>query len=584
MNWTKNLNRIAVLVVFLILSAYFFHPIPILTVDLGYYLKTGQIIYQTKSIPSTNLFSYTYPNFPFINPNWLSEVILYQTFSLFGFNGLIVLSTLLIICAFSIIFIPAAKESGVFSSAMVALLYLQVLYERTQVKPELFSYLFLGIFIAILYRFRKGYTKLIYALIPLELLWVNIHIYFFIGIAVLLLFLVDAAISQKNEVSSKKISALLWVTIASSIVTLFNPNFIKGATYPLYFFNNYGVPVQENIMYFAAVTSHAYNDSTFLFFGIAIIILWLSTLLSLKRLSSIDILLSLFFTCLGLMAIRAFALFVLGTFIPCVKANTNLISNVSNKLTPTKTSKFYFKTATFLVVCGLLFQTIKSNTTVQGIGLGVIDNAQDAITFLQANNLKGPIFNTYNIGSYLNFRLYPREQIFVDNRPEAYPKEFFQNVYFPMEKSPAVFNQVADKYNFNLLIFDHTNTSDQENQLLYQLVRSSDWKTIYINNTVIIFLKNSSANQAFIKNHLIEENTLVVSNSDLNNKDKVRQLANLFKNLGWYQQMLRMNLKYLYYVPTDCGALKNVAILLQIDGNPEASGYTTKYFQLCQEN
>ena len=40
-------------------------------------LKLGKIIWETKTIPNTNLFSYTNPNFPFINHHWLSENIFY---------------------------------------------------------------------------------------------------------------------------------------------------------------------------------------------------------------------------------------------------------------------------------------------------------------------------------------------------------------------------------------------------------------------------------------------------------------------------------------------------------------------------
>src|SRR3989344_5465586 len=45
--------------------------------DLGRHIKLGEIIWQTKNVPKTNLFSYTNPDFPFINTHWLFEVLVY---------------------------------------------------------------------------------------------------------------------------------------------------------------------------------------------------------------------------------------------------------------------------------------------------------------------------------------------------------------------------------------------------------------------------------------------------------------------------------------------------------------------------
>lgn len=46
--------------------------------DLGRHLKLGEIITQTWNIPKINLFSYTNPDFPFINTHWLFEVWAYS--------------------------------------------------------------------------------------------------------------------------------------------------------------------------------------------------------------------------------------------------------------------------------------------------------------------------------------------------------------------------------------------------------------------------------------------------------------------------------------------------------------------------
>lgn len=56
-----------------LLICIFLHPIYAINEDLGRHLALGRIIIQTDHVPLTNLFSYTYSSFPFINTHWLSE-------------------------------------------------------------------------------------------------------------------------------------------------------------------------------------------------------------------------------------------------------------------------------------------------------------------------------------------------------------------------------------------------------------------------------------------------------------------------------------------------------------------------------
>ena len=80
--------------------------------DLGRHLKMGEIIWQTKKIPKTNLFSYTHPYFPFLNHHWLGEVIFYLVFSFFGNQGLVLLKTILILASFTLVILAADSRKS----------------------------------------------------------------------------------------------------------------------------------------------------------------------------------------------------------------------------------------------------------------------------------------------------------------------------------------------------------------------------------------------------------------------------------------------------------------------------------------
>src|SRR3989338_8322910 len=76
------IKAIVIVLIFILAGTLFFHNFTSVNVDIGRHIKLGEIIWQTKSIPNTNLFSFTAPDYPFVNHHWLSEVIFYGVYSL----------------------------------------------------------------------------------------------------------------------------------------------------------------------------------------------------------------------------------------------------------------------------------------------------------------------------------------------------------------------------------------------------------------------------------------------------------------------------------------------------------------------
>lgn len=579
MRLQKIIKGIFILTVFSLLLIYFFHPIPldIGNSDLGRHLLLGKIIISLKTVPATNLFSYTFPEYPFINTHWLSEVVFYLIYMLGGFNGLIITSVLIIGLAFLSLFITVSKKFGIFVSAFIALIYIQILSERSQVRPELFSFLLLSIFIVVLYRYRENYTKWIFALIPLELFWVNFHIYFFVGLATVALFLIDSLVLRKDKFISKKTATLIVVTILTVLTIVCNPNFLKGAIYPFIVLNNYGLHVQENSNFFSAI--QLYQDPTFFYFGISLVALWVFISISFKKFALIDILLAVFFSFMGIFAVRDFPLFVFGTFIILVKGISLAFKNYSLKI-PLKILVLV-QIVTFCLAFVLILPAITSNVTNNGFGLGVTDNAKDAVSFLVKNNIEGKIYNNFDLGNYLEYRLYPPEKVFVDGRPEAYPKDFFQNIYFPMRENAAVFKKESNKYNFNVIFFDHTDLANDTEQFLSHLITDKQWKIVYLNSDIGIFLKDNQINKPIIDKYSIDEKNVHINQNDLNDKNKVMQYANFFGAVGWKSKQLDMTIRYLYFYPNNCDAIRNSIYLLRQLKDPRLSNYITRYHGKC---
>jgi hypothetical protein len=118
--------------------------------------------------------------------------------------------------------------------------------------------------------------------------------------------------------------------------------------------------------------------------------------------------------------------------------------------------------------------------------------------FIKENQISGPIFNNYDIGSYLIFYLFPKEKVFVDNRPEAYSNDFFQNQYIPMQENEEVFEKIDKEKNFNSIIFYRLDYTPWAQNFLIKMTTNKNYSLVYVDEYSIVFLKNNEKNKNII--------------------------------------------------------------------------------------
>ena len=178
------LFRIFVTVLLLLIYGFYLaHQVDLTVGDLGRHLKNGQLFFENGLIPKTNLYSYAYPDYPFINHHWGSGVLFYGIQRLAGFSGLSIAFIVMSMATLLVFLNLATKYSSFALAAPIAVIVLPVLITRYEVRPELFSYLFCGLFLQMLWGYRSGKLgfRWLFLLPILEIFWVNLHIYFFIG-------------------------------------------------------------------------------------------------------------------------------------------------------------------------------------------------------------------------------------------------------------------------------------------------------------------------------------------------------------------------------------------------------------------
>ncbi len=508
----KYHKRISIAAITL-LCLYFFYlvimPINLHTADLGRHIKNGELFVTQGIIPSTNLYSYTFPNLPFINHHWGTGVLFYLIYQFFGFSGLSIFFALLSVITFLLFLHLALKYSNLYTTLLVAALTIPLASSRTEIRPEVFSYLFISAFFWLLFNYNQGNLKhkWLWAIPLIELLWVNIHIYFPFGLLLLAIFGLEKLVQtlfQKSKQNTSQLQWLILVGVISGGVTLINPNGLTGVLYPFHIFDNYGYKVLENQSVSELDRLIAYPPTPF-FKSLAVLLglSWIAAFLSFngkKWLSSGSIslfLITIIFTIMSFNAVRNYSLFA--QFALSIIA-INLKNLTFSKLKIDQGSAYLFYP--ILLICAFLSTLFISPNYWEkrpAGQIGTYPQSDQAVRFFLDNNLNGPIFNNYDNGGLLIFSLYPKEKVFVDNRPEAYPSDFFQKTYIPMQLDSKVWEVESQKYNFNTIFFYRRDLTNWGQNFLIERIKDKNWAPIYVDNFEIIFLKVNDQNAELIK-------------------------------------------------------------------------------------
>lgn len=153
-----------------------FWPIEALDTDLWYHLNGGRFFFQNLKIPQEPFYSVLASERTWVDYYWLFQVVVYGSYKVLGYYGIILLRATvlagLVFCLFAY-FKKSKPEGFSFLSVGILCLYLILLLPRFGVvRPHIFGYLFIPLFLYILdFGSRRSWL-----LLPvLGVLWCNLH-------------------------------------------------------------------------------------------------------------------------------------------------------------------------------------------------------------------------------------------------------------------------------------------------------------------------------------------------------------------------------------------------------------------------
>ncbi len=510
-----------------------------MTEDLGRHLLLGQIISEQHAVPDTNLLTYTHPEFPFVNHHWLSEVLFYQLHRLFGLNGLIVLKMLMMGLALGLALcaiVPKRNTTIYWSAGLLAAVTMGF---RAHIQPELFTYVFVGLYLWLFEHMRRGAKWPRWVILPMALIWANCHIYFIFGLVMIAAYAWERWRSERGVGSF--FTELGW-GMAALLLSCFNPNGLGGLTYPFRIFSNYGIGITRNaspLECWQTVVNPMLIALPWMavLLVFALLINWRTHVAS-KRIHPLrwaNVLIAFVALVAACRMARNAPLLAL-TALPVIAA----------AMSPDPESdivrSYFFAAKVLLAILACVANVFLIQGLVTGWYTRIFPSpiAPTAVGFdrparyvavrklVREAGLRGPVFTDYNLGSLVEYNIYP-ELGYVDNRPEAFPASFWRTEYLPALSLGSEWERIRDERDINAIIVSLPGVKEAYCQ---NIMSRPLWVLVHLDEFCAVWVKNTIENRQVIDSHFFS-----LARINAYERDIAERIVAL-QNLPWWRRQI----------------------------------------------
>ena len=155
---------------------------PLFAIDLTYHLRAGDIMFDTHAVLRTDVFSSAAYGSPWLNQQWLAQIVLATAFRLGGWFGLVALRALLVGLALTFVFLACRAAGAATKRAAWLTLASGVMLPSALMvlRPQLLAILCFAVTAWLVAR-RRTHPTGVWIVIPVTLLWANLHGSFFMA-------------------------------------------------------------------------------------------------------------------------------------------------------------------------------------------------------------------------------------------------------------------------------------------------------------------------------------------------------------------------------------------------------------------
>lgn len=453
--------------------------------DWWWHLRTGQLIWQTGAIPTTDPYSFTNAGRPWVVHEWLFELLSYLGFRALGYNGLSLVMALVFTATFTLHYLLLrALGAGRVLAGLLVLWSGLLSFMLVTMRPQMFSYLFLAIELWCLYLYRAGERRAVWLLPPMFLLWVNLHGAWIMGLGTLALFIAGEWLNARTRGERAVLRPALGALALGTAAVAVNPQFLAIYLFPLTFIG----PGSATMKYIQEWQAPNFHDFIGYVFGLTVLVL---VLLGLRR-PRFDYTLALWtlaFTYLGFSALRhlpLFALVVLPVLAQQLPAawrgperpyRENRLTGLVNWLLTAGT-------------VGAIATVILGNPLAQlGREPNLTSYPVAAVAYLRDHPGGGNLLNYDGWGGYLIEELYPTRLVFIDTRVDFYGRAFLEE-YIAVARLQPNWRAVFQRYDIALVLMP------PDSVLVTALRDDPNWRVVLEDHDAVLLARVNAAASA----------------------------------------------------------------------------------------
>ena len=480
------------------------HLTPITNNDLFLHLKTGDLVLKTHSVPRVDDYSALARGRPYVAHEWLAGVVFRLVQGAFGFDGLVVLKVLVAL-GVALLLHAAARRLGASPAASIACLAFVMLLAaaRFMERPHIFTFLMTAAFLWLLARRRSGARAPLWAFVPLQVLWANLHGGFILGpllvAAAALSAALDAGRAPAPGASSRReawsLGLLAPGLVAVSCLNPYGPGLLR---FP---FQLTGSAFMGEIYEWLPPFGSPFASTYMARYYIAWIVVGAGVLLLSfaparggpmatppDRFAGIVFVL---FLALSLRMNRNVADFALATM-PGIAASWG---RASARLTgrgpqaPGRASPLPWIAGILLVLAGWFavagYPYGPSLRRRLGFGLGR-NIPVGAADYLEAIGMRGGVFNTYSSGAYLVYRLYPKVRVGMDSRNDVYGEDLYREYTRALTDADALADMLK-RIEAGAILLEWPNQGMMTAAAAVHRLKS--WTPVYFDDVSVVYLQ-----------------------------------------------------------------------------------------------
>ena len=472
--------------------------------DVFWHLASGQWMLEHKQVLRTDPFSCEASG-QWVNIHWLFQVLIAALHAAGGFEVLSVFK-----CAVSVTMVAvfaAALRKRIPPGWLIfsGLAMLAVLAERIRVRPELITCLFVTITVLLVERVRQGGSpNCLWLLVPIVLVWVNMHGLYVLGMAVIWSAVVGSLLDRKLraapiEPAGKRPQALLsqralGPILFATVMSLVTPWPVEAATHPLLLWTRvsgeaivYTYGVAELQPTWEALTQHAE--------AVTVVCLIVALMLANRRtLPVAHVLWLMGFAFIGMLARRNVGLIapVCGYLLAWHGgALLNRLAKRGRRWRRTGRAMTWVAAAAGALLAFAyateLVHRIKNSTERLGVGLLEQNYPLGNAVFLRDLDADGAVFcENFGDAAVFIYHSTPRRKVWMDGRLEVHSHHRFaeQNrIRADLRTEPsATWGKLPDDLRF--LIIQH-----HSSEMLSSMMESRRFQLIHLDPTAACFVR-----------------------------------------------------------------------------------------------